>query len=78
MEGSLLTQGLDLMVLGMGTVFAFLTLLVFATRGMSAVAVRLTPAEDLSAMPRSATPHSADNEEEIVAAIAAAITEHRS
>ena len=65
MEADLLSRGLELMLAGMGVVFVFLTLLVGATTLMSRVVMRFQPA--------NAPP---DNEEEI-AAIAAAIAHHR-
>ena len=65
MEDDLLSQGLELMLAGMGVVFVFLTLLVGATTLMSRVVMRYQPA--------SAPP---DDEEEI-AAITAAIAHHR-
>ena len=68
MDGELLQQGLELMLAGMGTVFVFLTLLVFATTAMSALVRRFEPAK--------APPTDGPTEEE-VAAITAAITLHR-
>lgn len=59
-------QGITLMLVGMGTVFVFLTLLVGAMTLMSNVAQRLTPA--------GAAGGATDEE---VAAITAAITQHR-
>jgi oxaloacetate decarboxylase gamma subunit len=67
-EGELLEQGLELMLAGMGTVFVFLTVLVFATTGMSALVRRFEPA--------SVSESDGPTEEE-VAAITAAITLHR-
>lgn len=67
MEVDLIQQGLQLMVAGMGTVFVFLTALVFATTAMSALVRRLTP-----------EPVAIDGvTDEEVAAIGAAIAEHR-
>ena len=40
---SLLDQGLQLMLYGMGTVFVFLTVLVFATQALGRVAQSLSP-----------------------------------
>ncbi len=68
MEGELLEQGLELMLAGMGTVFVFLTLLVFATTGMSALVRRFEPVT---------VPDIDGPTEEEVAAITAAITLHR-
>lgn len=66
MESELFNQGLTLMLVGMGTVFAFLTVLVAAMSIMSFLIIRLTPAaEDIDAT------------EEEVAAISAAIAKHR-
>lgn len=63
---SVLMQGFDLMIVGMGTVFAFLGLLVAAMTIMSRAAIRFHGA----AAPADAT-------EEEIAAIGAAITRHR-
>lgn len=66
MQDDLLTQGLVLMVAGMGTVFVFLTILVAAMTLMSRLLMRLHVIE-VPAEP------GADE----VAAITAAIAEHR-
>ena len=69
MDGSLLNQGLTLMLAGMGTVFVFLSLLVAAMTAMSKVAGRFEPAAAPSA--------SSGPSEEEVAAISVAIKMHR-
>ena len=66
METSLLDQGITLMLVGMGTVFAFLTILVIGMSLMSAIAMRFAPLAIDS-----------DISEEEVAAITAAISRHR-
>jgi len=66
MPPNLLEQGLQLMLVGMGTVFTFLTLLVLAMSLMAAIIQRLTPA---------AASDEVSSEE--IAAISAAIAEHR-
>ena len=68
MQAGLLEQGLTLMLVGRGTVFVFLTLLVAATTLMSALTARLSPAP--------AAESTAVSDEE-VAAISAAINRHR-
>ena len=65
MEATLLNQGLTLMLVGMGTVFFFLTALVVAMTLMASAVRRLTPAAE------------ADVTEEEVAAITSAIARHR-
>lgn len=64
-DQGLVDQGLTLMLVGMGTVFVFLTTLVFAMTSMSAIVRRLEPAATIGAT------------EEEVAAISAAIAAHR-
>ncbi len=66
MQPSLLDQGVMLMLVGMGTVFVFLSLLVVSMTGMAAIIKRLSPAVDAGAS------------DEEVAAITAAIAMHRS
>jgi oxaloacetate decarboxylase gamma subunit len=65
MEATLLNQGLTLMLVGMGTVFVFLTLLVAAMTLMARTIGRPAPAVD------------AGVSDEEVAAITAAIAMHR-
>ena len=52
MDSSLIDRGLDLMLFGMGTVFVFLTVLVFATSVMSAVITRWFPEKVIEAPTR--------------------------
>ncbi len=66
MQASLIDQGVTLMLVGMGTVFVFLTALVIAMSLLAAIVRRLTPA-----------PEATVSDEE-VAAITAAIARHRS
>ncbi len=66
MQYGLINEGLTLMLAGMGTVFVFLTALVIAIKLMSRLVMNFQPAGD-----------AADSSDDEVAAIAAAITEHR-
>lgn len=89
MNDNLFSQGLELLVYGMGTVVVFLTLLVFATRLMSAVIQRFLPqALVLAPTPKlkptgaaapsaQAPPAPATPSPELLAAIASAVHQHR-
>jgi len=65
MQSTLFDQGVTLMLVGMGTVFVFLSLLVMAMTLMGGIIMRLTPVVEEGAS------------DEEVAAIAAAIATHR-
>jgi len=65
MQATLLDQGVTLMLVGMGTVFVFLSLLVMAVTVMAGIVKRLTPVAEESIS------------DEEVAAITAAIAQHR-
>lgn len=68
MDTSLLMQGVELMLVGMGTVFVFLTVLVGATTLMSTLVMRYQPSTvEATDEPRP----------EEIAAISAAITAYR-
>ncbi len=79
MQADLMTQGLELMLYGMGTVVVFLSALVVATSAMSVLIERFfpeAPAQPLaSARPRQSAPTADDSE--LVAVISAAIQRHR-
>jgi len=65
-QNELINEGLTLMLAGMGTVFVFLTVLVIAMTLMSRLVARFQPARE-----------GAGTGDDEIAAIAAAITEHR-
>ncbi len=69
MDTDLLRQGLELMLVGMGTVFVFLSLLVLSTLGMSRLVMRWQP-------PAEVAPGAADSAA-VVAAMTAAVIHHR-
>jgi sodium pump decarboxylase gamma subunit len=66
LETSLLDQGITLMLVGMGTVFTFLTILVIGMSSLSAITMRL-----------ARTTNDDDISDEEIAAITAAIAQHR-
>lgn len=78
-SNNLVLEGVELMLLGMGAVFSFLVLLVICTSIMSVILSRYFPEALPAAKPArkkaSAAPASVDPD--VVAAIGAAIKQHR-
>lgn len=79
MQESLINQGIELMVFGMGTVIIFLTSLVILTGIMSSLVQKLAPAPAAPvAKPGSSSqPDPAMDDAQLVAVISAAIKAHR-
>lgn len=77
MDGDLLRQGLELMLVGMGTVFVFLTLLVLSTLAMSRLVMRLQPSGDPVAVPARRAGSAAAESPARIAALTAAVAHHR-
>ena len=75
----LMLVGLKLMLLGMGIVFAFLIVLVFALKGMSLLADWLAPEVEapVAAGMAQAQPVSLSQDDELAAVISAAVTRFR-
>ena len=75
-EANLISQGFELLLFGMGTVIVFLTLLVFATFGMSALVMRYSPP------PRTPEPGASSgspvSDDTLLAVITAAVHKYRS
>lgn len=71
-ETELFGRGVELMLVGMGTVFTFLTLLVLSTSLMTAAVRRFLP--ETSALPAGGAPAS---EGELLAVVSAAVTAYR-
>lgn len=73
----LLSQGVELMLFGMGSVFTFLTLLVFSTIIMSKLVTRFAPEPEPAAP--STTPNAAPQgaDATLLAVISQAIKEHK-
>ena len=76
----LLSQAIELMVLGLGIVFLFLTILVFATSYMSKLVLRyapeIKPVEAKRA--QSASQIATSNDEQLLAVLSAAVEKFRS
>jgi oxaloacetate decarboxylase gamma subunit len=78
----LLLSGINLMVIGMGIVFTFLLVLVFAMKGMSKLAMILTERqgtiETHSAQPATAGQEQVGIRGDLIAVISAAVNQYRS
>lgn len=78
MADSILQQGFDLMLFGMGTVMVFLALLVVAMQVMSSVITKFQPAPTVSEKQAPAPVQaSASVDPQIFKAIQAALDQHR-
>ena len=77
MAPDLTAMGLELVLLGMGTVFAFLTLLVFVTSLMSRLIIRFSSAETLTPVPLKVMTGQAGPSPAIIAAVGAAVRRYR-
>ena len=75
MDTNLMLQGVELMLLGMGIVFGFLSILVFTLRGMSLLAGRLGGTELVE--PAAPAPIDVSDNRQLVAVIAAAVARYR-
>ena len=75
MRDTLIQQGVDLLLFGMGTVFVFLAVLVVATVIMSSVMAKL-PAEEVAQAPKPAAVKPAVDAR-VMKIIQAAIDQHR-
>ena len=75
MEANLIIEGFKFMVLGMGTVFAFLVIMIVCMNIMSSVIHKYFP-EPQASSDAPASTQQKDNKK-IVAAITAAIAHHR-
>lgn len=79
MQTNLIDQGVSLMLYGMGTVFVFLTILVFATSLMSRLVARYSPPTAASTAPtvNKTLPNDGTPSAQVLEAIKQAIAEHR-
>jgi oxaloacetate decarboxylase gamma subunit len=75
----LLMEGVNLLLLGMGSVFVFLATLVLAMNGMSHLARRIEPEQlPLQLRPAAAPTARSDLDDEIIVVISAAVRHYRS
>ena len=78
MSASIVEQGVELMLFGMGTVIVFLGLLVLATTLMSRLVSRYFPEPEPAVSPARVASPTSVADDELVAVIGAAIHQHRS
>jgi oxaloacetate decarboxylase gamma subunit len=77
-EPSLVAQGLELMIFGMGVVFVFLTMLVFVTDIMSKLVNKIAPVQEVAPAPaRASAPQQGGVDPQLLKVLSAAVKEHR-
>jgi len=74
-ETNIVMEGVKFMILGMGTVFVFLGIMIFVMNIMSRIIHKYFP--EPTAAPASATTNSGAQKKKVVAAIVAAIMEDK-
>jgi oxaloacetate decarboxylase gamma subunit len=78
LDTTALMVGLELMILGMGMVFVFLTVLIMALRVMSAIAARFPDPAPESSAPAASGAITPTSNVKLVAVIGTAIARYRS
>ncbi|MEE8059246.1 MAG: OadG family protein [Pseudomonadales bacterium] len=78
MQQSLMQQGVELMLFGMGTVFVFLAVLVVTTAIMSSLLQRFIKPEPVAVSPSAASNEASGRDPQLIAVISAAIHQYRS
>lgn len=73
----LLSQGIELMVFGMGSVFVFLTLLVFSTSIMSKLVIKFAPEPEPVAAPKPVITANQGADATLLAVLSQAVKEHK-
>ena len=76
-EPSIVSQGLELMIFGMGVVFVFLTMLVFVTGAMSSIVNKLAPEVEVPAATPAPAPQTTGVDAQLLKVLSAAVKEHR-
>lgn len=77
MVGTLMMQGVQLLLIGMGIVFSFLILLVFAMKGMSWLAFRIGGRPDDTPAPAPSHHVGTSDDSTLIAVISAAVERYR-
>ena len=78
-QDSLVQQGVELMLYGMGTVFVFLVLLIIVTSLMSSLLQRFVKPDAVAVTAPTTVGGTADgNDEQLIAVISAAVHRYRS
>ncbi|MCF7981860.1 MAG: OadG family protein [Pseudomonadales bacterium] len=77
MTGSLLDQGLMLLVFGMGTVFLFLGILVVSTYSMSKIVVKFFPEAEIEVVVPQRNLNKQNTDSQLISVISAAIHRYR-
>lgn len=77
MQETIMQQGLDLTLFGMGTVFVFLTVLVIATAIMSSIVQRFFPEPEPPIASAAGPASTGVTDPKLLAIIKAAIEQHR-
>ncbi len=79
MEVNYITEGLKFMLLGMGTVFLFLLLLIYLLKLQEKIFKKYFPPKDTKVTPKvpAVTKETTDDNSQVVAAITAAITDFK-
>ncbi len=74
----LMSDALSLMLVGMGFVFVFLTILVFLTGLMSKLVIKYAPAPEPVAPAATPAPQDSTNDAQLLAVLSAAVAKYRS
>lgn len=78
-EQTLVAQGVELMIFGMGVVFVFLTMLVFVTGFMSKLVNKIAPEVEAPApAPAAPAPAAGGVDPQLLKVLSAAVKEYRS